>query len=96
MDHFPFEAVNVKNLSGIDGYEIIQLYSSDLYASVTPDIKRLRDFKKVEIKAGQIKTIKFDLPVTELAFANSDNEFVVEPGMFKLSIDKSSREITIR
>mgnify|MGYP001161289871 FL=1 len=89
-------SVNVKNLSGIDGYETIQLYSSDLYASVTPDIKRLRDFKKVEIKAGQIKTIKFDLPVTELAFANSDNEFVVEPGMFKLSIDKSSREITIR
>ena len=89
-------SVNVKNSSGIDGFETIQLYSSDLYASVTPDIKRLRDFKKVEIKAGQIKTIKFDLPVTELAFANSDNEFVVEPGMFKLSIDKSSREITIR
>ena len=100
-DEFSFNdtikvSVNVKNLSGIDGFETIQLYSSDLYASVTPDIKRLRDFKKVEIKAGQIKTIKFDLPVTELAFANSDNEFVVEPGMFKLSIDKSSREITIR
>ena len=89
-------SVNVKNSSGIDGFETIQLYSSDLYASVTPDIKRLRDFKKVDIKAGQIKTIKFDLPVTELAFANSDNEFVVEPGMFKLSIDKFSREITIR
>ena len=46
-------SVNVKNLSKIDGLETIQLYSSDLYASITPDIKRLRDFKKVKVKAGE-------------------------------------------
>ena len=83
-------SVNVQNSGNIDGFETIQLYSSDLYASLTPDVKRLRDFEKVEIKAGESKTITFDLPVSELAFANSDNQFVVEEGKFKLSIDNLS------
>ena len=89
-------SVNVKNLSKIDGLETIQLYSSDLYASITPDIKRLRDFKKVKVNAGENKTITFNLPVSELAFVNSENEFVVEPGRFNLSIDNLSKEISVK
>ena len=89
-------SVNVKNSGKIDGSETVQLYSSDLYASLTPDVKRLRDFDKIELKAGEIKTITFELPVSELAFANSDNQFVVESGKFKLSIDNLSKEITVR
>ena len=88
-------SVNIENTSEIDGFETIQLYSSDLYASITPDIKRLRDFIKVEIKAGQTKTIIFDLPVDNLAFVNLNNDYIVEPGKFKLTIDKLSKEITV-
>ena len=88
-------SVNIENTSEIDGFETIQLYSSDLYASITPDIKRLRDFSKVEIKAGQTKTIIFDLPVDNLAFVNLNNDYIVEPGKFKLIIDKLSKEITV-
>ena len=89
-------SVNVKNSGKIDGSETVQLYSSDLYASLTPDVKRLRDFDKIELKAGEMKTITFELPVSELAFANSDNQFVVESGKFKLSIDNLSKEITVK
>ena len=89
-------SVNVENISEIDGFETIQLYSSDLYASVTPDIKRLRDFSKVEIKAGEKKTITFDLPIDELAFVNADNQLVVEPGNFKLTVDRLTKEISVR
>ena len=88
-------SVNIENTSEIDGFETIQLYSSDLYASITPDVKRLRDFSKVEIKAGETKTIIFDLPVDNLAFVNLNNDYVVEPGKFKLSIDKLSKDITV-
>ena len=89
-------SVNVENISEIDGFETIQLYSSDLYASVTPDIKRLRDFSKVEIKAGEKKTITFDLPIDELAFVNADNQLVVEPGNFKLTVNRFTKEISVR
>ena len=53
-------------------------------------------FSKVEIKAGEKKTITFDLPIDELAFVNADNQLVVEPGNFKLTIDRFSKEISVR
>jgi len=82
--------VFVTNNSDIDGYEIIQLYSSDLYASITPDIKRLRDFKRVFIKAGETKRLVFSLPVSELEFYNIDNVPVIEEGRFKISINNTN------
>ncbi len=88
-------SVNVENTSEIDGFETIQLYSSDLYASITPDIKRLREFSKVEVKAGETKTIIFDLPVSNLAFVNLNNDYVIEPGKFKLTIDKLTKDIIV-
>ena len=69
------------------------MYSSDLYASITPDIKRLRDFKRVFIKAGETKRLIFNLPVSELEFYNLNNKAVVEEGRFNISINNSSREI---
>ncbi len=93
--------VFVTNNSDIDGYEIIQLYSSDLYASITPDIKRLRDFKRVFIKAGETKRLVFSLPVSELEFYNIDNLPVIEEGRFKISINNTnmnnnSKEIYVK
>ena len=87
--------VFVTNDSDIDGYETIQLYSSDLYASITPDIKRLRDFKKILIKSGETKKILFNVPVSELSFYNKDNIEVLEEGRFKISINNLSKEIYI-
>tara|TARA_B100000579_G_scaffold437692_1_gene468251 strand:+ start:7413 stop:9704 length:2292 start_codon:yes stop_codon:yes gene_type:complete len=87
--------VLVTNDSDIDGYETIQLYSSDLYASITPDIKRLRDFKKILIKSGERKKIFFNVPVSELSFYNNDNMEVLEEGRFKISINNLSKEIYI-
>ena len=88
--------VTVTNDSDIDGYETIQLYSSDLYASITPDIKRLRDFTKINFKAGETKKIKFTLPVSELQFYNINDIPVVEEGRFKISINKLSKNIYIK
>ena len=84
-----------ENNSEIDGYETIQLYSSDLYASITPDIKRLRDFNKVIIRAGETINVKFKLPVSELSFVNRENISIVEPGKFKILINTLNREIVV-
>ena len=86
----------ITNESDIDGYETVQLYSSDLYATITPDVKRLRDYDKIHIKAGETKTLTFSLPVSELEFYNYKNEPVVEEGRFKISINDKSKEIYIK
>ena len=88
--------VSITNDSDVDGYETVQLYSSDLYASITPDVKRLRDFNKIYIKSGEAKTVSFSLPVSELEFYNINNSPVVEEGKFKLSINTFTKEIYIK
>ena len=89
-------SIDVTNNSDIDGKETIQLYTSDLYASLTPDNKRLRDFKKIKINAGMTKNIKFVLPVTELSFINTFNKNVVESGVFNIKVGDFNKDITIK
>ena len=78
-------SVKVKNISDMDGMESVLLYSSDLYASSTPDVRRLRDFTKVTLAAGEEKTVTFMLPAKELAFVNYKGKWTLEEGDFIIS-----------
>ena len=88
--------INLKNVSNIDGYEIIQLYSSDLFAQITPDIKRLRDFKRVFLKSGETKSINFSLPIDKLAYYNAQNKKIIENGSFSISINELNRTFLVK
>jgi len=79
-------SVTVKNTGDREGKEVIQLFVSDLIASFTPDVKRLRGFEKVDIKAGDSKTLTFKLPLKDLAFVNTDNKKTLEAGDFKIEV----------
>ncbi|MEO6638178.1 MAG: glycoside hydrolase family 3 N-terminal domain-containing protein [Ginsengibacter sp.] len=78
--------VTVKNTGSREGKEVVQLFTSDLVASLTPDVKRLRGFEKVDLKAGESKTVTFRLPIKDLAFVNIDNKKTIEAGEFKIMI----------
>jgi len=85
--------VDVTNSGNIAGKEAVQLYSSDLFASLIPDVKRLRRFEKVELNAGETKTVTFKLTQNDLSFINLENKRVVEPGDFEFQIGASSADI---
>ncbi|MDH6309616.1 beta-glucosidase [Dysgonomonas sp. PFB1-18] len=85
-------SVDVTNTGSRDGKEAVQLYSSDLFASLVPDVKRLRRFEKVELKAGETKTVSFTLSLDDLSFINLKNERVVEAGDFVFQIGSSSAD----
>ncbi len=78
--------VTVKNSGSRDGKEVVELFVSDLIASLTPDVKRLRGFEKVDLKPGESKTVTFKLPLKDLAFVNADNKKTLEAGDFKITI----------
>jgi beta-glucosidase len=78
--------VTVKNSGSREGKEVVELFVSDLIASLTPDVKRLRGFEKVNLKPGESKTVTFKLPLKELAFVNTDNKRKLEAGDFKIEI----------
>lgn len=86
-------SVDVKNTGNVEGKEVIQLYSSDLFASLVPDVKRLRRFEKVSLKAGESKTVTFKLTLDDLAFYNLKSERVIEAGDFELQVGSSSNDI---
>ena len=87
-------SVEVFNNSEIDGYETIQVYSSDWYAKMSPDNKRLRDFDKVFVKANTSKKVDFKIPVKELNYVNESNEYTLEPGSFTIHVGSASNDLS--
>jgi beta-glucosidase len=86
--------VDVKNTGNRAGKEAVLLYSSDLIASIVPDNRRLRDFTKVALAPGEIKTVTFQLPAKELAFVGADGRWTLEEGDFTLKVGKLTQNVT--
>ena len=79
-------SVDVKNTGSRAGKEAVLLYSSDLVASIVPDNKRLRDFTKISLEPGEVKTVTFRLPAKNLAFVGADGKWTLEEGYFVLKV----------
>ncbi|MBR7030830.1 MAG: glycoside hydrolase family 3 C-terminal domain-containing protein [Prevotella sp.] len=78
--------VDVKNTGSRAGKEAVLLYSSDLIASIVPDNKRLRDFTKIALQPGEMKTVTFRLPAKSLAFVGADGRWILEEGDYILKV----------
>ena len=78
-------SVDVTNTGGRSGKEAVLLYSSDIVASIIPDVKRLRAFEKVCLEPGETKTVEFCVPADELSFVGDDNRWRLEEGDFRIS-----------
>jgi len=84
--------IRITNEGPADGFEVVQLYIRDLYASVTRPVKELKGFRRVFIPAGKTATVEFILTVNDLKFYNLDMEYVAEPGIFNIFIGTSSEK----
>ena len=78
--------VNVTNTGSREGKEAVLLYTSELYASITPDTKRLRAIDKISLLPGETKTVTFKLNAKDISFINDLSQRVTEPGEFKVQI----------
>ena len=83
-------AVTVRNTGDRAGQEVVQLYVRDEVASITPSVKRLRAFEKIQLDAGESKVITFQLRPEDLAFIGLQNTWITEPGRFTLIIGDQS------
>ena len=78
--------ITVKNTGHRDGKHTVELYTREHYASITPNMRRLRAFKKIFLKAGESQTVTFTLDRNDLAFVNAQLKTVTEPGDFDVMI----------
>ena len=83
-DDLRFE-VTVRNTGSHNGKEAVLLYSSDIVASLIPDVRRLREFSKVELAPGESKVVSCAVPAKELAFVGADGKWRLEAGDFRIS-----------
>ncbi len=82
--------VDVTNVGPRAGKESVLLFSSDLYASSTPDVRRLRAFDKIELASGETKTVEFEVTAKDLAFVDYYGKWTLETGDFILSCGNQS------
>ena len=87
-------AVDVKNVGERSGKESVLLFINDDVASVVPDARRLRDFEKVEIEAGESTTVEFEVRAEELAMAANDGKWHLEEGTFTIQCGNLVESIT--
>lgn len=80
-------SIDITNTGSQTGKEVVQLYTSDLVASVVPAVKQLRRFQKLELAQGETQKVDFTLTEKDLAFVNMKNEWVTEAGEFQIAID---------
>ena len=86
--------ISVKNTGNRDGKHTVELYTRDVYASITPNMRRLRAFQKISLKAGESKTVTFMLDKNDLAFVNEKLKTVTEPGDFEIMIGNKKVKFT--
>lgn len=71
----------------MSGKESVLLFISDLIAStISPDVKRLKGFDKIELSPGETKTVTFKIKPSDIAFVNSELISVTEPGEFLIQL----------
>ena len=89
-------SVVVTNTGNREGKHSVELYSRDLYASITPNVKRLRAFEKINLRAAESKTVSFTLDKSDLAFVNEKLKTVTEAGEFDIMIGDKKIRIVVQ
>ena len=88
-------SADIKNVGDCKGDEVVQLYLRDVVATVTRPVKELKGFKRIPLERGEKKTVKFTLNLEQLSVIDRNLKRVVEPGIFKVMVGKSSEDIQL-
>ena len=86
----------IKNIGQREGDEVVQLYLRDEVSSVTTYTQVLRGFERITLKPEASHTVHFELTPQELGIWDKQMNFTVEPGMFKVMIGSSSKDIRLK
>lgn len=86
----------VKNIGKVSGAEIAQVYVKDIESTIFREEKALKGFVKVELNAGESKTVSITLDKRSFAFYNVNvKDWTVESGEFEILVGASSRDIRL-
>lgn len=88
-------SLSIANTGSRAGDEVVQLYLRDVVGSVSRPVKQLAGFARLSLAPGEARRVKFDVPVSLLAFHDRDMNLVVEPGTVQVMVGSSSADIRL-
>lgn len=89
-------SVKVKNSGRVAGKEVVQLYLQDEFGSVSRPVRQLKGFRKIALLPGEEREVTFTLTMEDLSFIGLNNTRVVEPGTFKVMVDRLEQGFTLK
>jgi beta-glucosidase len=88
-------SLTITNTGSVAGTEVVQLYVSDRYASVSQPVLELAGFRRVTLEPGQAGEVDFLLEVSQMAFLDADKRWRVEAGEVDVMIGASSDDLRL-
>jgi beta-glucosidase len=87
-------ALNLKNTGNREGFEVVQLYVSDMEPKVMKAAKELKAFKKIPVAIGAETFVNLELNASDLSyFDESQMKWVLSPGKYKIRVGSSSQDM---
>lgn len=86
----------IKNVSKVDGTEVVQLYIRDNESSVPRPLKELKAFNRIQLKSNEEKEVSFTLTPSDFSFFDDKtNSWKCEVGKFTIFVGSSSAYIRL-
>jgi beta-glucosidase len=79
-------SVVVGNAGPRAGEEVVQLYVTDVDASVPVPIRSLAGVQRVFLEPGEIRHVEFKVTPRQLSVIDDAGNRIIEPGMFEISV----------
>jgi len=89
-------SVDVTNTGKMRGKEVVQLYVRDHFASISPSLRKLKRFTKIELEPSEKRTVAFTIGIEDLKFYGKENKWIVEEGKFSLMINSLSKDFNFK
>ena len=79
-------SAEVRNVGRVAGDEVVQMYVSDVAASVPVPRRHLEGFVRVSLRPGEKKIVTFEVRPEQLAAYDDEGVPFVEAGVFRISV----------
>ena len=89
-------SVKVTNSGKLSGKEVVQLYYKDVVASITPSVKKLVAFEKINLVPGESKIVTMKITKQDFSFINKELKRVTEEGIIELMLSDYKMSIYVK
>src|ERR1044072_5643070 len=83
--------VDVTNTGEREGDEVIQLYLTDVAASVPVPIRTLVGFERISLRPREKRSVTFTITPRQMSLIDNNDKRVIDPGEFLISVGGSQQ-----